>query len=82
MVTVHYGLMDIMHTVVIPLTNFYTHFLFLGVAAILLGLDPTLTPAQIESELIRSSTPNKVTNAGTNSPNRLLYVERNVMDGK
>ena len=50
--------------------------LFSGVAAILLGLDPKLTSAQISSELVRLSTPNRVKDAKTDSPNRLLYIGR------
>ncbi|NUT93789.1 MAG: S8 family serine peptidase [Saccharothrix sp.] len=45
-----------------------------GGAALLLGVTPTLTPAQVQSQLIANSTPNKITNPGTGSPNRLLYV--------
>ena len=42
-------------------------------AALLFDEDSTLTPAQIRQRLIARSTPNVVSSAGTNSPNRLLY---------
>jgi subtilisin family serine protease len=45
-----------------------------GGAALLLGTTPTLTPAQVQAALISNSTANKITNPGTGSPNRLLYV--------
>jgi len=44
-----------------------------GVAALFLETNPTATPAQVAAAIINSSTPNKVTGAGTGSPNRLLY---------
>jgi len=44
-----------------------------GVAALMLDEDPNLTPADIRARLIARSTPGEVNNAGTNSPNRLLY---------
>lgn len=45
-----------------------------GVAALMLSADPTMTPAQVHARLIATSTPNKVTNPGAGSPNRLLYA--------
>ncbi|MEU4746769.1 S8 family serine peptidase, partial [Actinosynnema sp. NPDC023658] len=45
-----------------------------GAAAVLLGATPTLTPAQVASAMVANSTPNKITNPGTGSPNRLLFV--------
>lgn len=45
-----------------------------GAAARILGADPGLRPDQVASALVASSSLNKVTNAGTNSPNRLLYA--------
>ncbi|HEX6371931.1 MAG TPA: S8 family serine peptidase [Longimicrobium sp.] len=44
-----------------------------GVAALYLQTSPTATPAAVANAIIVNSTPNKVTSAGTGSPNRLLY---------
>ncbi len=44
-----------------------------GAAALFLANNPSATPAQVATALINNSTPNKVTSAGTGSPNRLLY---------
>jgi subtilisin family serine protease len=44
-----------------------------GVAALYLQTNPTASPATVTSAIINNSTPNKVTNALTGSPNRLLY---------
>jgi serine protease len=44
-----------------------------GVAALYLADNPTATPAQVTTAIINASTPNKVTDAKTGSPNRLLY---------
>jgi serine protease len=44
-----------------------------GVAALYLATNPSATPAQVATAIINSSTPNKVTDARTGSPNRLLY---------
>ena len=43
-----------------------------GAAALFLGNNPRATPAQVASALVANSTPGKVVNAGTGSPNRLL----------
>ena len=45
-----------------------------GGAALYLAANPGATPAQVASALIASSTPNKVGNPGTGSPNRLLFT--------
>ncbi|HEY0698732.1 MAG TPA: S8 family peptidase [Micromonospora sp.] len=45
-----------------------------GAAALVLAGNPGLTPAQVASSLFDASTANKVTNAGTGSPNRLLFT--------
>jgi subtilisin family serine protease len=45
-----------------------------GAAALVLGATPTASPATVASTLINASTPNKVANPGTGSPNRLLFV--------
>ncbi len=44
-----------------------------GVAALFLETNPSASPAIVTAAIIDSSTPNKVTNAGTGSPNRLLF---------
>ncbi|HEX7773488.1 MAG TPA: S8 family peptidase [Pyrinomonadaceae bacterium] len=44
-----------------------------GVAALFLETNPTASPATVAAAIINASTPNKVTNAGTGSPNRLLF---------
>ncbi len=44
-----------------------------GVAALFLEANPTASPATVTAAIINSSTLNKVTSAGTGSPNRLLY---------
>ncbi|MFF5634196.1 S8 family serine peptidase [Streptomyces sp. NPDC012825] len=45
-----------------------------GAAALHLAANPTATPAQVSAALTTAATPNVVTNPGTGSPNRLLYV--------
>jgi subtilisin family serine protease len=44
-----------------------------GALALYLQTNPTASPATATAALIANSTPNKVTGAGTGSPNRLLY---------
>ena len=44
-----------------------------GVAALYLAGNPNATPSQVATALINNSTANKVTGAGSGSPNRLLY---------
>jgi subtilisin family serine protease len=44
-----------------------------GVAALYLANNPSATPAQVATAIINNSTPNKVTDPRTGSPNRLLY---------
>jgi subtilisin family serine protease len=44
-----------------------------GVAALFLETNPSASPATVTAAIINNSTPNKVTSAGTGSPNRLLY---------
>jgi subtilisin family serine protease len=44
-----------------------------GVAALYLEGDPTASAATVTTAIINSATPNKVTNAGSGSPNRLLF---------
>lgn len=44
-----------------------------GVAAIILGANPTWSPSQVEAQMEGNATPGKVTSAGTGSPNLLLY---------
>jgi subtilisin family serine protease len=45
-----------------------------GVAALYRAQNPSATAAQTVAALINNATLNKVTNAGTGSPNRLLYM--------
>jgi subtilisin family serine protease len=44
-----------------------------GVAALFLETNPTASPATVTAAIINGSTLNHVTNAGTGSPNRLLF---------
>jgi subtilisin family serine protease len=44
-----------------------------GAAAVLLGQQPSLTPAQVAATIVANATTNVVQSAGTGSPNRLLY---------
>lgn len=45
-----------------------------GGAALLLGASPGLTPAQVATTMFTNATPSKITNPGSGSPNRLLFV--------
>ncbi|MBK8045777.1 MAG: S8 family peptidase [Anaerolineales bacterium] len=45
-----------------------------GAAALYLALNPNATPSAVRTALVNNATLNKVTNAGTGSPNRLLYT--------
>ncbi|SIN28194.1 S8 family peptidase [Micromonospora cremea] len=45
-----------------------------GAAALALSANPSWSPQQVRDNLVNSSTPNVVTNVGTGTPNRLLYV--------
>lgn len=45
-----------------------------GVAALLLQRRPASTPAAVRDSLVANSTANRVTSAGRNSPNRLLFT--------
>ncbi|GBF05257.1 peptidase S8/S53 subtilisin kexin sedolisin [Deinococcus aerius] len=45
-----------------------------GAAALILANNPSYTTAQVTSALVNGATTGKVTNAGTGSPNRLLYT--------
>lgn len=44
-----------------------------GVAALYLQGHTSATPAAVRTAMVNASTPNRVTNAGAGSPNRLLY---------
>jgi subtilisin family serine protease len=44
-----------------------------GVAALYLAVHPSATPTQVRDQIVNNSTPNKVTNPGTGSPNKLLF---------
>jgi serine protease len=45
-----------------------------GAVALYLQGNPSATPAQVHTAILNATTPNKVTSAGTGSPNRLLYT--------
>ncbi|WP_089153804.1 S8 family peptidase [Micromonospora sp. NBS 11-29] len=45
-----------------------------GAAALVLGANPSYTPAQVASYLTSNATTGKVTSPGSGSPNRLLFV--------
>ncbi|NJP30650.1 S8 family peptidase [Micromonospora thermarum] len=45
-----------------------------GVAALVLSANPSWTPQQVRDYLVNNATPDVVTNPGTGTPNRLLYV--------
>ncbi|MET8250454.1 S8 family serine peptidase [Micromonospora sp. NPDC005197] len=45
-----------------------------GAAALLASANPSWTPQQIRDQMVANATPNVVGNAGSGSPNRLLYV--------
>jgi len=44
-----------------------------GVAALFLETNPSASPATVTAAIVNNSTPNRVSNAGTGSPNRLLF---------
>ncbi len=44
-----------------------------GVAALYLASNPSATPTQVRNALVDNATSGKVTNAGSGSPNKLLY---------
>lgn len=44
-----------------------------GVAALFLETNPTASPASVTAAIVNAATLNKVTSAGTGSPNRLLF---------
>ncbi|HEX6346081.1 S8 family serine peptidase, partial [Umezawaea sp.] len=48
-----------------------------GVAARYLQSNTAATPAQVSSALVAAATANKVTNPGSGSPNRLLFLSPN-----
>ncbi|QQQ80073.1 S8 family peptidase [Saccharothrix sp. 6-C] len=45
-----------------------------GAAALYLATHPGDAPATVQAALVNASTPNKITDAGAGSPNRLLYT--------
>ncbi|WDZ82623.1 S8 family peptidase [Micromonospora cathayae] len=51
-----------------------------GAAALILNDNPGLTPAQVASTMYTNATPNKITNPGSGSPNRLLFVNGGTPD--
>jgi subtilisin family serine protease len=47
-----------------------------GVAAVILAAHPTFTPAQLRTQLVNAATTGVVTNPGSGSPNRLLFLSQ------
>ncbi|WP_436492366.1 S8 family peptidase [Actinokineospora sp. HUAS TT18] len=45
-----------------------------GAAALYLAANPTASPATVNAAIVNAATPNKITNPGTGSANRLLYT--------
>ncbi|MFC0029675.1 S8 family serine peptidase [Micromonospora chaiyaphumensis] len=45
-----------------------------GAAALVLSANPSWSPQQVRDSLVNNATPNVVTNVGTGTPNRLLFV--------
>ncbi|MFY1618573.1 S8 family peptidase [Micromonospora sp. WMMD736] len=45
-----------------------------GAAALVASANPSWTPAQVRNQLVSNATPNVISNAGSGSPNLLLYV--------
>ncbi|MEO3746803.1 S8 family serine peptidase [Plantactinospora sp. B5E13] len=45
-----------------------------GAAALVLSANPTWSPQQVRDYLVNNATPDVVSNVGTGTPNRLLYV--------
>ncbi|MFJ8434039.1 S8 family peptidase [Kitasatospora sp. NPDC094019] len=45
-----------------------------GAAALYLSAHPRATPAQVQEALVRAATTDRIGKAGSNTPNRLLYV--------
>ncbi|MDQ7906983.1 S8 family serine peptidase [Phytohabitans sp. ZYX-F-186] len=48
-----------------------------GASALVLAANPTWTPTQVRDYLVNNATPNVITNVGTGTPNRLLFVVQN-----
>ncbi len=46
-----------------------------GVAALILSANPTWSPSQVRNEMVADATTGVVSNAGTGSPNLLLFVD-------
>ncbi|MBW4717655.1 S8 family peptidase [Saccharothrix obliqua] len=46
-----------------------------GAAAIYVSANPSATPAQVETALVNAATNGKISNPGTGSPNKLLFIE-------
>jgi Subtilase family/Proprotein convertase P-domain/Peptidase inhibitor I9 len=49
-----------------------------GTAALYLAKNPDATPQQVRDGLVNTATPDKVTNPGAGSPNRLLFTDSGV----
>jgi subtilisin family serine protease len=49
-----------------------------GTAALYLATNPAATPQQVRDALVNVATPNKITNPGTGSPNKLLFTNSGI----
>jgi subtilisin family serine protease len=47
-----------------------------GAAALVLSVNPSWTPAQVRNQLVNVATTNVISNVGSGSPNRLLFVSQ------
>lgn len=45
-----------------------------GAAALLLAQNPTWTPQQVRDAMVANATSDKITNPGTGTPNKVLFV--------
>ncbi|MEV6243461.1 S8 family serine peptidase [Lentzea sp. NPDC051838] len=50
-----------------------------GAAALYLAKNPAATPQQVRDALVTAATPDKVTNPGPNSPNKLLFTNHGIV---
>ena len=51
-----------------------------GAAALILGEDPTATPAEVTTEILTNATPGVVIDEGVGSPNLLLFIGEDVSE--
>ena len=50
-------------------------FCTIGISALHLGKDASLSPKQVTDKVMGDATPNKVKNPGPNSPNLLAFID-------